>query len=142
MARKNGARAADLPAATYTFSIQAQYPNKPGMLGQIAAAVGDCGGNIGDIDVVRSTPSTIVREISVSARELLLFVLGFVCAPQILYLLSRNVTFMADFPPFGWHADVFVSGSAYNHGVAGNSPVHNVEPFFNGVAAQPARARS
>ncbi len=69
MARKNGARAADLPAATYTFSFQAQYPNKPGMLGQIAAAVGDCGGNIGDIDVVRSTPSTIVRDVTVSARD-------------------------------------------------------------------------
>ena len=36
MARKNGSRPNDLPAATYTFSIQAQYPNKPGMLAQIA----------------------------------------------------------------------------------------------------------
>ena len=63
------ARPNDLPAATYTFSIQAQYPNKPGMLAQIAAAVGDCGGNIGDIDVVTSTGTTIVRDISVSARD-------------------------------------------------------------------------
>jgi malate dehydrogenase (oxaloacetate-decarboxylating) len=69
MARKNGARANDLPAATYTFSFQAQYPNRPGMLGLIAAAVGDAGGNIGDIDVIKSTPSTILREISVSARD-------------------------------------------------------------------------
>jgi len=69
MARKNGTRPNDLPAATYTFSIQAQYANKPGMLAQIASAVGDQGGNIGDIDVVRSSGSTIVREISVSARD-------------------------------------------------------------------------
>ena len=69
MARKNGTRANDIPAATYTFSLQAQYPNQPGMLAQIATAVGECGGNIGDIDVVRSSGKTIVREISVSARD-------------------------------------------------------------------------
>jgi malate dehydrogenase (oxaloacetate-decarboxylating) len=65
MARRNGSA----PTATYTFSFQAQYPNKPGMLAKIAAAVGDCGGNIGDIDVIRSTPSTMLREISVQARD-------------------------------------------------------------------------
>ena len=69
MARKNGTRASDPPAATYTFSLQAQYANKPGMLAKIATAVGECGGNIGDIDVVRSSGNTIVREISVSARD-------------------------------------------------------------------------
>ncbi len=69
MARKNGSGAKDLPAATYTFSFQAQYPNKPGMLAAIASAVGECGGNIGDIDVVKSTGTTIIREISVSARD-------------------------------------------------------------------------
>ncbi len=69
MARKNGSRAQDLPAATYMFSLQASYPNKPGMLAKIAEAVGECGGSIGDIDVIRSSESTIVREISVSARD-------------------------------------------------------------------------
>ena len=38
------------PTATH-FSFQAQYPNKPGMLAQIATAVAECGGSIGDIDV-------------------------------------------------------------------------------------------
>jgi len=70
MARsRNGRRAADVPTASYTFSFQAQYPNKPGMLAQIAAAVGDCGGNLGDIDVIRTTGTSIVREISVQARD-------------------------------------------------------------------------
>jgi malate dehydrogenase (oxaloacetate-decarboxylating) len=69
MARRNGTRPNDLPAATYTFSFQAQYPNQPGMLAKIAAAVGDCGGNIGDIDVVKSTGTSITREISVQARD-------------------------------------------------------------------------
>ena len=39
MARKNGTRAADLPAASYTFSFQAQYANKPGMLARFAACL-------------------------------------------------------------------------------------------------------
>ncbi len=57
------------PIATYTFSFQAQYPDRPGMLALIASAVADCGGSIGDIDVVRATRRTIVRDISVSARD-------------------------------------------------------------------------
>jgi malate dehydrogenase (oxaloacetate-decarboxylating) len=61
--------ATQLPTGTYTFSFQAQYPNKPGMLAQIASAVGERGGNIGDIDVISSSGDMIVREISVSARD-------------------------------------------------------------------------
>ena len=68
MARRNG-RTAEVPAVTYTFSFQAQYPNKPGMLARIATAVAECGGNIGDIDVIRSSPSTMVREVTVQARD-------------------------------------------------------------------------
>ncbi|MHB8376192.1 MAG: malic enzyme-like NAD(P)-binding protein [Dehalococcoidia bacterium] len=68
MARRTG-RNGTQTTATYTFSFQAQYPNKPGMLARIAAAVGDCGGNIGDIDVVRSTGTMMLREISVQARD-------------------------------------------------------------------------
>jgi malate dehydrogenase (oxaloacetate-decarboxylating) len=68
MARKNG-RANELPAATYTFSFQAQYANRPGMLAEIASAVGERGGSIGDIDVVKSSPTTMIRDISVSARD-------------------------------------------------------------------------
>jgi malate dehydrogenase (oxaloacetate-decarboxylating) len=66
MTRKNGS---STPAATYTFSFQAQYSNKPGMLAAIAAAVAEAGGNIGDIDVVHSTGRVMVREISVQARD-------------------------------------------------------------------------
>ena len=75
--------------------------------------------------------------VTFSARHLLIGALSVVIVPQILYLFSRNVTFMANLPPFGWHPDVFMHGSAGNHGIPGNSPVHNQEPFFSGPAAQP-----
>lgn len=57
------------PAAAYMFTFQAQYPDQPGMLASIASAVAECGGNIGEIDVVRSTPRSILREFHVSAHD-------------------------------------------------------------------------
>jgi len=39
------------------------------MLARIAAAVGDCGGSIGEVDVLASTNRRIVREIDVTARD-------------------------------------------------------------------------
>ncbi|GMV85678.1 MAG: NAD-dependent malic enzyme [Dehalococcoidia bacterium] len=57
------------PAPAYTFTFQAQYPDQPGMLARIAAAVAEAGGSMGEIDVVRSTPRWILREFHVSAHD-------------------------------------------------------------------------
>ena len=57
------------PAAAYMFTFQAQYPDQPGMLASIASAVAECGGSIGEIDVIRSTSRTILREFHVSAHD-------------------------------------------------------------------------
>jgi len=54
-------------AVAYTFTFQAQYPDQPGMLASIASAVAECDGSIGEIDVIRSTSRTILREFHVSA---------------------------------------------------------------------------
>ena len=75
--------------------------------------------------------------ISVSARHLVIGAISIVVVPQILYLISRNVSFSPDMAPFGWHGDIFMSGSAGNAGVHGNSPIHNVEPYMAGPGAQP-----
>ncbi|MEX0785281.1 MAG: malic enzyme-like NAD(P)-binding protein [Dehalococcoidia bacterium] len=39
------------------------------MLGLIASAIGDSGGDIGAVDLVRTNPTTIVRDITVGARD-------------------------------------------------------------------------
>ena len=57
------------PPSSYMFSFVAHYPDKPGMLARIAAAVGDCGGSLGDIEVLESVPGRIIRELDVSARD-------------------------------------------------------------------------
>jgi malate dehydrogenase (oxaloacetate-decarboxylating) len=49
--------------------LRAQYQNKPGMLGRIATAIGEAGGDIGAVDLVRTNASTIVRDITVGARD-------------------------------------------------------------------------
>lgn len=72
-----------------------------------------------------------------SLRHLVIGLITLVVVPQILYLVSRNVTWMDSGAPFGWHGDLFMSGSAGNNGVPGNSPIHNVEPRYDGFAAQP-----
>jgi malate dehydrogenase (oxaloacetate-decarboxylating) len=69
MARRNGAAEGFVPATTYTLTIRAQYHNKPGMLGTIASAIGEAGGDIGAVDIVRTNKTSIVRDITINARD-------------------------------------------------------------------------
>jgi 4-amino-4-deoxy-L-arabinose transferase-like glycosyltransferase len=88
-------------------------------------------------DPERQVKRYALGPITVSGRHLLLAGISAVVLPQVLYLVSRNVAFMESLPPFGWHGDVFLHGSAGNHGIPGNAPVHNVEPYLSGPGAQP-----
>jgi len=69
MARRNGASEGFVPVAGYSITLRAQYQNKPGMLGRIATTIGEAGGDIGAVDLVRTNASTIVRDVTVSARN-------------------------------------------------------------------------
>src|SRR3990172_9114430 len=54
MVPKNGAVEPFVPVAGYTITVRAQYPNKPGMLGRLATTIGEAGGDIGAVDIVRT----------------------------------------------------------------------------------------
>ncbi len=69
MSRRPGAAEGFVPVATYSITIRAQYPNKPGMLGRIASTIGEAGGDIGAVDIVRTNRSNIVRDITIAARD-------------------------------------------------------------------------
>lgn len=43
--------------------------NRPGMLGRVATAIGDAGGDIGAVDLVESTRERIVRDITINSRD-------------------------------------------------------------------------
>jgi malate dehydrogenase (oxaloacetate-decarboxylating) len=58
-----------IPGGGYSVTIRAQYPNSPGMLGRVASAIGDAGGNISSIDLVEADRDTMVRDVTVGAED-------------------------------------------------------------------------
>lgn len=74
--------------------------------------------------------------IVLSAQHALVAVFALACIPQILLLITRNVTLVTG--GFAWHRDRFMFGSAGNGGNPGNAEVREVAPAFDDIAAQPA----
>ena len=58
-----------LPSASYSLTVRLQITNRPGMLGRVASAIGDAGGDIGAVDLVESGRDRIIRDLTVKARD-------------------------------------------------------------------------
>src|SRR5213594_2699679 len=56
-------------SASYSFTIRLQIANRPGMLGRVASAIGEAGGDIGAVDLVETTRERTERDITVKARD-------------------------------------------------------------------------
>jgi malate dehydrogenase (oxaloacetate-decarboxylating) len=58
-------------SASYRITARLQIDNKPGMLGRIATKIGELGGSIGAIDMVRTEKGgkTLVRDISIDCSS-------------------------------------------------------------------------
>jgi malate dehydrogenase (oxaloacetate-decarboxylating) len=69
MARRAGVAEKETSGGGYSFTIRAQYANRPGMLGKLASAIGDAGGDIGGIDIVEASRGRICRDVMVAARD-------------------------------------------------------------------------
>ena len=57
------------PSASYSVTVRLSITNRPGMLGRVAMAIGDAGGDIGAVDLVESGRDRIVRDITISSRD-------------------------------------------------------------------------
>ncbi len=57
------------PAIAYGVTIRAEYANEPGMLGRLTSAIGEIGGDISAVDIVSSSRESIVRDFTISARD-------------------------------------------------------------------------
>jgi malate dehydrogenase (oxaloacetate-decarboxylating) len=57
------------PSASYSITMRVEIQNRPGMLGKIASAIGKAGGDIGAVDIAGFGSGTIVRDITVDARD-------------------------------------------------------------------------
>src|SRR5579862_4218236 len=57
------------PSEVYSITMRVRVKKQPGMLGRVSAAIGSVGGIIGAVDIVESTPTQTVRDITVSATS-------------------------------------------------------------------------
>jgi malate dehydrogenase (oxaloacetate-decarboxylating) len=55
--------------ANYSLTIRAVIPAGQGMLGRVMAALGEAGGEVGGVDIVRSRKDAVTRDITVYARD-------------------------------------------------------------------------
>ncbi len=57
------------PGVAYSVTVRIEYQNQTGMLGRITSAIGEAGGDIEAVDVVRSTRQVMCRDVTVNARD-------------------------------------------------------------------------
>ena len=57
------------PGASYTFILRAETSDRPGTLGRVTTVIGDEGGELGAIDIVRVRSGRMVRDLTVAARD-------------------------------------------------------------------------
>jgi malate dehydrogenase (oxaloacetate-decarboxylating) len=57
------------PSASYSVILRTETNNRPGTLGRVTTAIGEAGGDIGAIDIVRVGGGLMVRDVTVAARD-------------------------------------------------------------------------
>jgi malate dehydrogenase (oxaloacetate-decarboxylating) len=57
------------PSSSFAFTARCRLQNRPGMLGRLTTEVGNAGGDLRAIDIVRFEQGSIVRELTVHARD-------------------------------------------------------------------------
>jgi malate dehydrogenase (oxaloacetate-decarboxylating) len=58
-----------LPSASNSITIRLSIQNRPGMLAKVTSVIGEAGGNIGAIDIVRPGEDELVRDITINTRS-------------------------------------------------------------------------
>jgi malate dehydrogenase (oxaloacetate-decarboxylating) len=56
------------PSASYSVILRIEYPNRAGSLGKVFTTIGEAGGDVGAVDIVRQGERSI-RDITVNARD-------------------------------------------------------------------------
>ncbi|WP_320672714.1 NAD-dependent malic enzyme [Patulibacter defluvii] len=57
------------PSAQYSIVLRVEIDHKPGALGEVASAIGQAGGVIGDVALVSVSGDTLVRDITIAAGD-------------------------------------------------------------------------
>ncbi len=57
------------PSASNSITVRLEIQNRPGMLARVTSVVGEEGGNIGAIDIVRAEEDLLIRDITINTRD-------------------------------------------------------------------------
>jgi malate dehydrogenase (oxaloacetate-decarboxylating) len=57
------------PSASNSITVRLEIKNRPGMLARVTSVVGEEGGNIGAIDIVKAGEEELVRDITINTRD-------------------------------------------------------------------------
>jgi malate dehydrogenase (oxaloacetate-decarboxylating) len=57
------------PSASYSITMRVRIPQQPGAFGRVASAIGETGGILGAIDLVRVEGSSVVRDVTVACAD-------------------------------------------------------------------------
>ena len=55
------------PSASYSLTIRVELSSRAGTLGRVLAAIGEAGGDVDAVDLVRVTSTSVIRDITVAA---------------------------------------------------------------------------
>lgn len=58
-----------VPSASNSITVRLVISNRPGMLAKVTSVIGENGGNIGAIDIVRAEEEELVRDITINTRS-------------------------------------------------------------------------
>jgi 4-amino-4-deoxy-L-arabinose transferase-like glycosyltransferase len=86
-------------------------------------------------DPERPAPSLRLGRSAISLQHAVIALIVCIALPQVLYLASRNVSFLKGL--FAWHRDAFVFGSGGNPDVPGNFGVHGESPVVRSLVFEP-----
>ncbi len=59
----------NIPSASYSMTLRVEFPHQSGALGSILMAVGEAGGLVGAVDIVRMRGDVTIRDITVNSRN-------------------------------------------------------------------------
>ena len=58
-----------IPSASYSMTLRVEFPHTAGSLGQILTTIGEAGGMVGAVDIVRMQEEKTIRDITVNAHD-------------------------------------------------------------------------
>lgn len=58
-----------LPSASNSITVRVMIENRPGMLAKVTSVIGEEGGNIGAIDIVRAEQDELTRDVTINTRS-------------------------------------------------------------------------